>query len=394
MLRDYKIYHDDYIGFEGKKINGGHHPIHDFLSFKNIVHQRLPEIDDNPLLDQILYQTEKAGRKKILLIISVWSLPRFDESPSQIKKFIRLIKQGLIKLVIHNPLDTLYNLSNLFFSSAPGCQRVYEILRQVPCVIFTEGKIDRKIKEHYTDASFIENLNYCQFDNLWTFPEIFSQIKTHHETDRNHTFFTTFLNHKKRPQRRYLADQLNSRIFDKAILKIGEWKNAESASTATDIDQCGYGENWVNSIGLHKKILPNLNFYNSTNYELVVEGLGFDNDESFGLSEKILKPIYMDHPFLVVSNKHFLMNLRSLGFKTFDGLIDESYDEMDKHTDRVDAVLSVIDQLNLKKSRELYQESKEIRLHNQNTFYQLIGANKTLAWQKYQLFFDSFLTKS
>lgn len=46
------------------------------------------------------------------------------------------------------------------------------------------------------------------------------------------------------------------------------------------------------------------------------------------LSEKIFKPISMKHPFIVVSNPRTLELLRSLGYKTFDPLIDETYDKV------------------------------------------------------------------
>ena len=34
-------------------------------------------------------------------------------------------------------------------------------------------------------------------------------------------------------------------------------------------------------------------------------------------------------PFIVLGSKHFLKNLRSIGFKTFHPVIDESYDLLD-----------------------------------------------------------------
>lgn len=45
------------------------------------------------------------------------------------------------------------------------------------------------------------------------------------------------------------------------------------------------------------------------------------------LSEKIFKPVALRHPFLVVSNPKTLELFRSLGYKTFSPLIDESYDD-------------------------------------------------------------------
>jgi len=45
------------------------------------------------------------------------------------------------------------------------------------------------------------------------------------------------------------------------------------------------------------------------------------------LSEKVYKPIAWGMPFVILGNRLSLLKVRQLGFKTFDGLIDESYDQ-------------------------------------------------------------------
>jgi hypothetical protein len=73
-----------------------------------------------------------------------------------------------------------------------------------------------------------------------------------------------------------------------------------------------------------------LNVYNQTHYSIVAE-TNFDNHYNF-YTEKIVKPIMCRRLFIAVSGQHYLKNLRSFGFRTFDGIIDESYDaEPDNH---------------------------------------------------------------
>lgn len=73
-----------------------------------------------------------------------------------------------------------------------------------------------------------------------------------------------------------------------------------------------------------------LNIYNQTHYSIVAE-TNFDNHYNF-YTEKIVKPIMCRRLFIAVSGQHYLKNLRSFGFRTFDGIIDESYDaEPDNH---------------------------------------------------------------
>lgn len=71
------------------------------------------------------------------------------------------------------------------------------------------------------------------------------------------------------------------------------------------------------------QIVP-IKIYNQTAYSIVCE-TNFDNHYSF-YTEKIVKPILARRLFIVFSGQYYLRNLRSLGFLTFDGIIDESYD--------------------------------------------------------------------
>ena len=59
-------------------------------------------------------------------------------------------------------------------------------------------------------------------------------------------------------------------------------------------------------------------------YSLICE-TDFSNNFSF-YSEKIVKPIIAKRLFIVVSGQYYLKGLREQGFKTFEGIIDESYD--------------------------------------------------------------------
>jgi hypothetical protein len=79
------------------------------------------------------------------------------------------------------------------------------------------------------------------------------------------------------------------------------------------------------------QVLP-LKIYNKTAYSIVMETWA-DNRYSF-FTEKIAKPILGRRLFVVISGQHFLRNLRQLGFKTFDGIIDESYDSIQESTTR------------------------------------------------------------
>jgi hypothetical protein len=82
----------------------------------------------------------------------------------------------------------------------------------------------------------------------------------------------------------------------------------------------------------------------TNSYFQIVTESPFLNNEIF-FSEKIIKPIIMMQPFILVSSYKMLENFKQLGFKTFDGLFDEGYDSIENNFDRLELILSEIDRV-------------------------------------------------
>jgi len=94
-------------------------------------------------------------------------------------------------------------------------------------------------------------------------------------------------------------------------------------------------------------------------------------DEATFITEKTIRPMFNRHPFIVWGNPYILKTLRSYGFKTFDWLIDESYDECENANDRFNMILKEIEKLNslpIEKLHKLYYDNIDIMEHN----YQLL----------------------
>jgi hypothetical protein len=83
-----------------------------------------------------------------------------------------------------------------------------------------------------------------------------------------------------------------------------------------------------------------LNDYNSTNIEVVLETL-FDDDR-LHLTEKSLRPIAVGQPFILAATLGSLEYLRSYGFKTFDTVWDETYDTIFDPNDRLIAIAKLM----------------------------------------------------
>ena len=87
--------------------------------------------------------------------------------------------------------------------------------------------------------------------------------------------------------------------------------------------------------------IVNYRCYTDTWFSLVSETV-FDYPYSFR-TEKIWKPVLMSHPFIVAANRGFYRDLRNAGFRTFDSVIDESFDLIDRPEDRLARIISVVD---------------------------------------------------
>jgi len=109
------------------------------------------------------------------------------------------------------------------------------------------------------------------------------------------------------------------------------------------------------------QIVP-LEVYNETAYSLIAE-TNFSNHYSF-YTEKTIKPILGKRLFIVLSGQYALKNLREMGFKTFHGIIDESYDEIEGYEDRFCAALMQLDQLCQQDQTKVLEQVRSICDHN------------------------------
>jgi hypothetical protein len=109
------------------------------------------------------------------------------------------------------------------------------------------------------------------------------------------------------------------------------------------------------------QIIP-LEVYNQTAYSVIAE-TNFSNHYSF-YTEKTVKPILGRRLFVSLSGQYALKNLRALGFKTFDNVLDESYDEIEDFRDRSNAVMDQVAQLSKQDQADILEQIRPICDHN------------------------------
>ena len=101
-------------------------------------------------------------------------------------------------------------------------------------------------------------------------------------------------------------------------------------------------------------------------------------DTMLHLSEKIWRVVSWGIPFVVVGQKHTLKHLNEIGFKTFDSLIDESYDSMDD-TERMYE--------SIKQAKELLKFYNTPKLNSILEYNKTLYLNNDFKKQKLQEFF-------
>lgn len=182
-----------------------------------------------------------------------------------------------------------------------------------------------------------------------------------------------FLNGRARPHRKYIWEKLNQDGYlDHAL-----WTMLDSRPTRSrtfrflrgDIDVMAtttplknlpaeyefpmYRNSKISPGPLERSFVKNELFKNTwgeiylqpdpyidTYFSLVTETV-FDQPHSFR-TEKIAKPLAMGHPWICAANSGFYQDLHDLGFKTFGHVLDESFDQIDSHQDRLDRIVSIV----------------------------------------------------
>ena len=100
------------------------------------------------------------------------------------------------------------------------------------------------------------------------------------------------------------------------------------------------------------------------------------------LTEKTFKPIALGMPFVIVGTRGSLEYLRSYGFRTFENIWDESYDQADDavRIERIAELLKSLDQLPQLAKQDLFEQCYEVIEHNWNHFYG--GGFEAVLWQE------------
>ena len=163
-----------------------------------------------------------------------------------------------------------------------------------------------------------------------------------------------FLNGRSRPHRRALINAFEQR----GLLSQALWTNLDTHAGPIhllppeyEVEQFQSHMNTTQQGFVKAELFNNLwgeiyirsEPYIDTYFSVVTETV-FDYAHSFR-TEKIAKPLCQGHPWIAAANTGFYKDMHNLGFRTFGHVIDESFDSIDNAQDRIDRIVTIVDDL-------------------------------------------------
>jgi len=201
-------------------------------------------------------------------------------------------------------------------------------------------------------------------------PDVLARLRPYEAKSR---YFDALLGSPK-PHRNFISESVKQNdLQDKIIMTYGgSWDNKtfyardyfifEPGTETIDplIGTC----DWVRYHGhqCHLSQIMPIDVYNTTAYSILAE-TDADNSLSF-FSEKTAKCLLARRLFVAFTGYKFLHNLRELGFRTFDPIIDETYDSIPHARDRYKAAFAQVKKLCEMDQRWVLDRAQPVLEHN------------------------------
>ena len=335
-----------------------------WLSDIGIKNNKLPQISDINSTDWI-YPIEPWGH--LMYSLNVEAIDDyanfFENIPIEV---IRQINNDNGKLLInysHEGWVSEWSLKGFYL----GAKNVGIKLKNIILVLndYNLKKKLSKFKEKYNIEDYPTVINYSFYltasSNHFYQTYKFANLHTKHITAiKSYKFLC--LNRRLDLHRVVLLSEILNEIKDESLISFDKTLITNEVPNLfkkrPDIES--KFNNLPNKVIADREDIENTNGYQHENADLflqsyisIVTETSFYIDNDF-ISEKIWKPLYQFHPFIVVGRPHLLKYLREIGFKTFDWLIDETYDTIEDNDLRMSMIIAEIKKINKLSSYEIH----------------------------------------
>ena len=311
--------------------------------------------------------------------------------------FINSIKNGNTKILLASIAEAT-EITDDFFDNIKKELNRFELNENNLILLDSNqnfSNIDNEFKI-FTTLHFIVICNYQpnEKNGLNYISELPTKSEVLELTHRPKHFMCLNRN-SQRPHRYYLSLFFEkNKLYDKALYSLlfplhennfkklnylEEYKKAVSVKIPLEIDT----QDRIETLqGFHTGNTFLKQNYLDSYFNIVTETC-FEDRQIF-LTEKIIKPLLGLHPFLVVSSPNYLKKLKELGFKTFDGIWDESYDTILDNEDRLIKIFDLITEISewsLEECEKKYKSVLDICIYNKKhleTFWGIDEFDKIL----------------
>jgi hypothetical protein len=276
-----------------------------------------------------------------------------------------------------NRLETLYDKTNkiFIFCSELHAHTVQSLidLDRSKIVIFVCGHINHQFKHalvyRWLDW-FVTSVHFYKVVQ----PTLLEDKLKH---DASKKYFFDILLGCQRPHRDFVYNYIHREsLANKVIMTFFRYWNVDLRQSdhifETDglefLPESSYTHS-VHQVKYHgykmnlSQIVP-CSIYNNCYYSLITETNAVNEFNFF--TEKTVKPVLAKRLFVVIAGQGFLKTLKSYGFKTFDTVIDESYDLEPDHATRWTMALEQVKYLTTLDPTKVQEKIKEIVEHNHN----------------------------
>jgi len=282
------------------------------------------------------------------LIIMNWDILKGVLSdPNSFNDLVKVCQTNFVW--IWNDLDGLFE----FLIKESIIKRLDDLVPENSIKIFFDGHLKQE-----SDWN-LKNIKYGCFP--YNFFLSMARIAQSNLSKKNCSkdYLLTMIKKPLRPHRDILYNELKKHdgLIEKGCVKYS------SKDTDNYIGSRPPNLNWIDG---H----PSMDLYLDCWLEVVPETLC---KTGLFITEKTVKPIATKTPFLVVSTPGYLEYLKKYGFKTFDSIVDESYDQIDNLNDRIVCVVNLLKDIIQHGSKEFYTESMPILDHNLNRLFEITG---------------------
>jgi hypothetical protein len=297
------------------------------------------------------------------------------------KEIIESVNNGIGKIVInyaHEGWVSEFLLKGMYV----GCKNSGIKLDKVILLLNDynlESKIE-KFKTKFNLSSYPTTINYSYYltasaNHLYKKYNTNQLIKKHCNIPKTYKFLC--LNRRLDLHRVKLISELYDYIKNESLISFDKFLITDEVPSFLnkDFNLNEKFEKLPNKVVADRIDIQNTNGYEHESHHLfkdayvnIVTETSFYIENDF-ISEKIWKPLYHFQPIIVVGRPYLLKYLKEIGFKTFDWLIDETYDTIEDNNLRMEMIINEVKKLNdlsIFELHEIINKHFYILEHNHN----------------------------